>query len=206
MGIYSRFVLPGLLNLACGSKPIAHQRRKVVPKARGRVLEVGMGSGLNLPFYDPSRVELVYGLEPAPEMLSRARRRVEAAAFPVEFIDLPGEQIPLPDQSVDTIVLTYTLCTIPDPLAALSGMRRVLKPNGTLLFCEHGLAPDPKVQRWQNRLNSIWSALCGGCQLNREIPDLLEQGGFEITQLDTMYLPSTPTIAGFNYWGDARPQ
>ncbi len=206
MGFYSRYILPTVLHLSCGSKPIAYQRQKVVPRATGRVLEVGIGTGLNLPFYDPNKVDFVYGLEPASEMSKRARRIADEAAFPVKFIDLPGEEIPLDDHSVDTVLLTYTLCTIPDPLAALEGMRRVLKPDGQLLFCEHGLAPDAKVQRWQNRLNSMRSALCGGCQLNRSIPDLIEAGGFHVTDIETMYLPSTPSIAGFNYWGSARPK
>lgn len=203
MGLYDKFVLPRLLNSACGTKPILKQREKVVPQCTGRVLEVGMGSGLNLPFYDASKIEIVYGLEPAAEMVAQARPKAAQAPFPVEFIDLPGEQIPLPDESIDTVLLTYTLCTIPGVAEALAGMRRVLKPGGKLIFCEHGKAPDLSVHKWQNRLNGVWGAIAGGCNINRDIPNLLAEGGFKITEVQSMYLPSTPKILGFNYWGNA---
>lgn len=206
MGFYEKHILPRFLDLACGANPISHQRRKVVPQAEGRVLEIGMGTGLNLPFYDRSKVSMVFGLEPSEEMRRRAAPKVAEADIPVEFIDLPGEEIPLEDKSVDTVLLTYTLCTIPDALAALSGMRRVLKPGGKLIFCEHGKAPDSAVARWQDRLNPLWKRIAGGCNLNRPIPELLETGGFRIEGMETMYLPSTPRFAGFNYWGTAVPQ
>ena len=204
MGLYDRYVLPWVLHLGCSSPPIAKQREKVVPKAKGVILEVGMGTGLNIPFYNPALVERVYGLEPAPEMRKRAEPAANRASFPVDFIELPGEEIPLEDDSVDTVVLTFTLCTIPDAMKALKGMKRVLKPDGTLLFCEHGLAPDPGVVRWQNRLNGIWHACAGGCNLNRDIPSLIREAGFKITDLHTLYLPNTPKVAGYNYWGMAR--
>lgn len=203
MGFYAEHVLPHMINLACGSRPIHHQRRKVVPLAHGRVLEVGMGSGLNLPYYAADKVELVWGLEPSPGMRRRARKRLAASPVAVEWLDLPGEEIPLEDNSVDTVLLTYTLCTIPDWQRALEQMRRVLKPGGQLLFCEHGEAPDDGVRRWQQRLNPTWKLIGGGCHLNRPIPRLLEQAGFAISGLETMYLPSTPRFAGFNYWGRA---
>ncbi len=204
MGMYDTYVLPHILNLACGSKPIRKQREKVVPHCEGRVLEIGMGTGLNLGYYDPAKVDMVFGLEPAPQMLKRAKPLADNAPFPVEFIDLPGEEIPLDDNAVDTVLLTYTLCTIPDTLKAMQGMRRVLKPGGKLLFSEHGRAPDAAVQKWQDRINGTWSKIAGGCNMNRKIPELIEAGGFKITDIDTMYVPSTPRVLGFTYWGAAQ--
>ena len=132
-----------------------------------------------------------------------AGERARALPFPVEFVGLPGEQIPLDDQSVDSVLVTYALCTIPDPVKALEGMRRVLKPGGKLIFCEHGAAPDADVLKWQNRVNPVWKVLFGGCNLNRRMPDIIRQGGFHIDDLQQMYLPSTPRVAGYNYWGIA---
>ncbi len=203
MGFYAEHVLPHLIGVACAQKPVMRQREKVVPHAEGRVLEVGLGAGPNLALYDPAKVERVFGLEPSAGMRRKAARAVAAAPVPVELIDLPGEQIPLEDASVDTVVLTYTLCSIEDYRSALAQMRRVLKPSGKLLFCEHGAAPDPEVARWQSRLNPIWRVVGGGCNLNRPIPKLIEDAGFAIGALDTMYLPKTPRFAGFNYWGAA---
>lgn len=203
MGLYEKYVLPKFINCACGMQPIMRQREKVVPLARGRVLEIGMGSGLNLAYYDKSKVEMVYGLEPADEMRELAESRVRAAPFKVEFIDLPGENIPLPDKSVDTVVTTYTLCTIPDSAKALQGMLRVLRPDGRLLFCEHGAAPDAGVEKWQNRINPFWKPIGGGCNLNRAIPSLIRDAGFQIETLEQMYLPGTPRFMGYNYWGSA---
>ncbi len=206
MGFYDRHILPRVLNWSCGTKPVRRQRQKVVPLAEGRVLEIGIGSGLNLPYYDPAKVERVIGLDPAEEMLTYARRKSEHLPFTVEYLALEGERIPLERQSVDTVLVTYTLCTIPDAIAALEGMRQVLKPGGRLIFCEHGKAPDEAVRRWQDRLNPLWGRIGGGCNLNRDIPALIEASGFAIDTLETMYLPSTPRFAGFNYWGSARPR
>ncbi len=205
MGFYDRYILPKVLNWSCGTKPVRQQRQKVVPLAEGRVLEIGIGSGLNLPYYDPAKVERVIGLDPAEEMLAYARRKSEHLPFTVEYLALEGERIPLERQSVDTVLVTYTLCTIPDAIAALEGMRQVLKPGGRLIFCEHGRAPDAAVRRWQHRLNPLWNRIGGGCNLDRDIPALIEAAGFRIDSLDTMYLPRTPRFAGFNYWGSARP-
>jgi len=202
MGLYSKYVLPTVVHLACGSKPAMRQREKVVPRARGRVLEVGIGSGLNLSFYDPAKVTKVWGLDPSPEMTRRARRAARSVRFEVEFIESPGDEIPLEQHSVDTVLVTYTLCTIPDTLLALRQMGRVLRPGGELIFCEHGAAPDAKVRRWQDRLDPLWQRLGGGCRLNRPIPSLIEAGGFRIESLDTMYLPGWRP-ASFNYWGTA---
>lgn len=205
MGLYDRYVLPKVVHLACGLKPQMRQREKVVPRAHGRVLEVGIGSGLNLPYYDAAKVSKVWGLDPSPEMTRMARRAADALPFEVEFIGLPGDEVPLEDDSVDTVVMTYTLCTIPDTSAALRQISRVLRPGGELIFCEHGAAPDTSVRRWQDRINPLWKRLGGGCNLNRAIPTVLETGGFKITSLDTMYIPGWRP-ASFNYWGAAVPQ
>src|SRR3569832_2370886 len=156
MGLYDRYVLPRILNYVMHDKPIMRQRAKVVPLAQGRVLEIGIGSGLNLSFYDRGRIAKLWGLEPSEELRRIARERARAAGMDVEFLGLPGEQIPLEDGSVDTVVTTYTLCTIPDVARALGEMRRVLVPGGTMLFSEHGRAPDVGVARWQDRLDCVW--------------------------------------------------
>jgi ubiquinone/menaquinone biosynthesis C-methylase UbiE len=204
MGLYSRYVLPRVVHLSCSGSPIAKQRTKVVPRARGRVLEVGIGSGLNLPFYDPERVSAVCGLEPAPEMARLAEPVAEAAPFDVELVPSGGEEIPLDSGTFDTVVLTYTLCTIEEPLAALREMARVLAPGGRLLFIEHGLAPDADVRRWQRWANPVWKRLGGGCTLDRDIPALLRRGGFTIRAMETMYIPGWRP-ATYNYWGEAAP-
>ena len=202
MGLYGKYVLPRVVHLACSARPNMRQREKLVPLASGRVLEVGMGSGLNLPFYDARRVTKIWGLEPSPEMSKMASAAVEAVAFDVEFVSAGGEQIPLDSESFDTVLMTFTLCTIPDAERALREIARVLKRGGQLLFCEHGAAPDAGVRRWQNRINPLWRRLAGGCHLNRDIPGLIRRGGFEITRMDTMYIPGWRP-ASFNYWGAA---
>lgn len=203
MSFYEDRVLPHLINLACSTKPSRKQREKVVPQAEGDVLEIGFGSGLNLPHYDASRVRKLWALEPSAGMRRKAGPGVGATSLDVEFIDLPGEEIPLEDQSVDTVLVTYSLCTIPDAATALEGMRRVLKPGGRLLYCEHGAAPDDAVRRWQDRLNSPWRAVSGGCNMNRDIPGLLEASGFAMTVDERDYIPG-PRILCFNYWGSAK--
>ena len=200
---YERHVLPYLTDLACGVKPIRRQRRKVVPLARGRVLEIGIGTGLNLEHYDKARVDKIVGVDPALEMHRLAGKRIAKAGMPVELVGLSAEKIPFEAGTFDTVVVTYSLCTIPDPLAALGEMRRVLKPGGKLIFCEHGLAPDPSVRRWQDRLTPLWSKVAGGCHLNRDIPALLKEAGFRSTDMETMYLPG-PRPLTYNYWGTAE--
>jgi len=202
MDLYNRYILPKVVHFTCGLKPNMCQREKVVPHARGRVLEVGIGSGLNLPYYDVTKITKIWGLDPAPEMTRMARRAAGSLPFEVEFIGLPGDEIPLEDSSVDTVVVTYTLCTIPDTSPALRQMSRVLRPGGELIFCEHGAAPDAAVRRWQDRLNPIWKRLGGGCNLNRQIPALIEAGGFRIKHMDAMYIPGWRP-ASYNYWGTA---
>ncbi len=202
MSLYEDRLLPHLINLACSTKPSRKQREKIVPLAEGDVLEIGFGSGLNLPHYDSKKVRKIWGLEPAEGMRRKAGPRVAASDLDVEFIDLPGEEIPLDANSVDTVLMTYTLCTIPDAVTALEGMRRVLKPGGRLLFCEHGVAPDHGVQRWQHRLNATWGRFAGGCNMNRDIPDLITRGGFRLIEDERAYIPG-PRILCYNYWGAA---
>ncbi len=203
MGFYDRHILPWLLDAAMSTKPITYQRRKVVPRAEGRVLEVGFGAGHNFPFYDPAKVERLWALEPSAEMRTRGAERVAASPIALAFLDLPGEQIPLDAEAADTILITYTMCTIPDVMKALGEMRRVLKPSGRMIFCEHGEAPDSGVANWQRRITPLWKTLCGGCHVDRPIPRLIRDAGFRVDDLQTMYLPGTPRFAGFNYWGSA---
>lgn len=203
MGFYDRVILPRLLGSAMGAKPIAHQRKKIVPFATGDVLEIGMGAGHNLPFYDKSKVTRLIGLEPHDQLRARAMKKAEEAGIPVTFTDLKAEEIDLPDASVDTVVVTYTFCSIPDVPRALTGIARVMKPGATMLFCEHGLAPDAKVARWQARIEPLWKRIAGGCHLCRPIPDMLKAGGFRVEGLESMYLPGTPKSLGYNYWGRA---
>ncbi len=204
MSFYDRHILPWVLDCACGVAPVTEQRRKVVPLARGRVLEVGIGSGLNLAHYDPSRITSLIGLDPGAELITMARRRAAKTSLPIEFLQLEGESIPLDDESVDTIVVTYTLCSIPGVEQALGQMRRVLKRDGTLLFCEHGLAPDAGVVKWQRRMEPLWGRLAGGCHLMRDIPALLRGAGFAVELSETAYLKGAPRFAGYHYIGAAH--
>lgn len=201
---YQDKIFPWALDLACGLPMIGRMRQQVVPLAQGRVLEVGLGTGLNMPHYNPARVTRITGLDPALELQPRARRRIEASGLDVELLALSAERIPRPDASFDTVVVTYSLCSIADPLAALREMRRVIAPGGSLLFCEHGRAPDASVARWQDRLQGLWGPLAGGCHLNRDIPALLQAAGLHCPQLHTGYLPG-PKPWTFHYWGQAHP-
>jgi len=202
MGLYGRYVLPRIVHLTCSAKPNMRQRQKLVPLAKGRVLEVGIGSGLNLPFYDSETVTEVWGLDPSRELTELAAEAAERAPFDVSFVAAGAEDIPLDSDSFDTVLLTYTLCTIPEVEPALREMARVLRPEGELLFCEHGAAPDVGVRRWQDWVNPVWRRLGGGCHLNRDIPGIIQRGGFEITGMETMYIPGWRP-ASFNYWGSA---
>jgi SAM-dependent methyltransferase len=204
MGLYDRYILPPLLNMACGAKPIAKQRDKIVPRAQGVVLELGFGSGLNLAHYDRTKVTRIFALEPSEGMLARARKLAAASDLPVEILQERAEDLALPPASVDTVLVTYSLCTIPDPASALEGARRVMKPGARLLFCEHGAAPDATVARSQKRIEPVWKAIAGGCHLSRDIPGIVAAAGFTIEDMATMYLPGTPAWAGYNYWGAAR--
>lgn len=205
MNPWERYVVPNLIACACGTKPIMKQREKIVPLAEGRVLELGCGSGTNFAMYDVSKVETLFALEPSPGMVKKARRTAAALGIGprIEFLETGAEAIPLEDDSIDTVVITFVLCTIPDWQAALTETRRVLKPGGRVLFSEHGLAPDEGVAKWQRRIEPVWKPLAGGCHLTRDISKLFTEGGFVLESAETMYLPSTPKAMGFVSWGQA---
>jgi ubiquinone/menaquinone biosynthesis C-methylase UbiE len=203
MGFYQDFILPHLVNLAMRNRQLIPYRERVIASAQGRVLEVGIGSGLNIPFYGAQMRELI-GLEPAPRLIAMAHEAGARTALPVKLIEGTSEAIPLECASIDTVVSTWTLCTIPDVVGALREMRRVLKPGGRFLFAEHGLAPERNIQRWQNWLNPAWKRLGGGCHLNRAIDRLIEDGGFRIERLNTGYLARRNPMA-FMYEGAAVP-
>lgn len=203
MSFYEDRILPHIIDRACSLGQVMKLRSQVVPRARGRVLEVGMGSAINLAFYDAGQVDLVYGLEPSEGMRRKASANLAKSPVAVEWLDLPGEKIPLPDESLDTVLLTFTLCTIPDWQAALQQMKRVLKPGGDLLFLEHGEAPEQGICKWQHRITPGWKKLAGGCHLNRNIADLIRHAGFEIQELENLYVPKAPRIAGYIYKGRA---
>ena len=204
MGLYNKYILPKFINCACGSKPINYQRSKIVPYAKGVVLDIGIGSGLNIPFYNKSNINHLYGLDPSSELIEIAKRVAKIQELEIEFVECGAESIPLADNSIDTIVITYTMCTIPDISLSNAEMFRVLKPNGKLLFCEHGIAPDERVAKWQKIINPVWSKIAGGCNLNRDIPRLIKSSGLKISEIEEMYLPSTPKFAGYNYCGVAE--
>ena len=202
MGFYQDQIVPLLINWSMRQKNLAAYRARIIPAAEGRVLEIGIGSGLNLPFYSRN-VARVIGLEPSPRLLAMARQVERTGNGSVEFIEGSAEAIPLQDASVDAVVTTWTLCSIPDALRALRDMRRVLRPSGRLLFVEHGLAPDPNVIWWQDRLTPVWKRLGGGCHLNRAIGTLIEGAGFQFDRLQTGYMRG-PKPMTFMYEGSAR--
>ena len=203
MSLYSKYILPKVLDFCCATKPIRKQREKVVPLCKGIVLEIGSGSGLNFPYYKTSKVKKIFALEPDKEMIELARQETKKSSIEITFLQEYAERISLKDNSVDTILLTYSLCTIPDPISALKEMKRVLRSNGCLVYCEHGMAPETSIRKWQNRLNPINSYFSGGCNLNRNITQLITESGFKIRKSETMYLPGTTKLIGFNYWGTA---
>jgi ubiquinone/menaquinone biosynthesis C-methylase UbiE len=204
MGFYQDKILPFVIHLAMRQRNLAAYRGRVVPAAEGRVLEIGIGSGLNLPFYS-QKVERVIGLDPSANLLSMARHAARPSSGPVEFVEGSAETIPLEDRAVDTVVTTWTLCSIPDAPRSLIEMRRVLKPGGRLLFVEHGRAPDASVRWWQDHLNPAWKRLGGGCHLNRAIETLIEGAGFQFERIETGYMRG-PRPLGFMYEGSARPR
>ena len=203
MGFYDRHILPRFIDLACSLSVITEQRRKVVPHASGTVLEIGIGSGLNLAHYDAGKVDRIIGVDPDDNMWKRSAKRRQSCTIPIERIGLSGEQIPLDDATADTVLVTYSLCTIPDPVAALSEMRRIMRPGGQLLFLEHGEAPDENIRRWQARIDPTWKKIAGGCHSGRPIPRFLTEAGWAIEQLEQAYLPGIKPL-GYNYWGSAR--
>jgi ubiquinone/menaquinone biosynthesis C-methylase UbiE len=203
MGIYANCIVPHLVHLAMRNRRLLPRRERVIAAADGRVLEIGVGSGLNLPFYS-SRVREVVGVDPAPRLLAMARRAAETSAVPVTLIEGSAEAIPLEDNSIDTAVTTWTLCTIPDAARALVDVRRVLRLGGQLLFIEHGLAPEDNVRRWQDRLTPVWRRISGGCHLNRPIRSLIEAAGYRIATIDTAYMEGPKPMA-YLYEGRAVP-
>lgn len=203
MSFYENKILPRVINCACGMKAVDLQRAKVVPLAQGQVLELGIGTGLNVKYYDAKRVSKVIGVDPSEESWQLAQPAVQQSDVPVEYLQSSAEEIPLATDSVDTAVITYTLCTIPDPSRALAEVVRVLRPGGRVLVAEHALAPDASVAKWQNRVNGFWGKMAGGCHINRDICRLIEATPLQIQDWQAMYLPQTPKIAGYNVWGTA---
>jgi ubiquinone/menaquinone biosynthesis C-methylase UbiE len=203
MGFYQDRVVPCLIHLAMRNRDLVPYRKRVVSSARGRVLEVGIGSGMNIPFYPPALREVI-GLEPSARLVAMTRRAVQRSELSVELIEGSAEAIPLDQHSIDSVVTTWTLCSIPRVAVALSEMRRVLKPQGQLLFVEHGRAPEERVRRWQDRLTPAWKRLGGGCHLNRPIRELIEASGFSIARINTGYMKG-PKALTFMYEGCALP-
>jgi ubiquinone/menaquinone biosynthesis C-methylase UbiE len=206
MSFYKDNVYPRLVSWLGNPKPIEEIRQRIVPLAQGNVLEIGVGPGVNFVHYDPAKVDRVYALEPNPGMLRRAEEQRRRTQLIIEFLDLPGERIPLGDASVDTVVSTFTLCTIPGVRDALQGVGRVLKPGGKLIFFEHGLSPDPRVRRWQERSEPLFRWAFEGCHVTRDIPSLIRQSGFNIEQMDAGYLAQFPKSASYCWWGVAVSQ
>jgi ubiquinone/menaquinone biosynthesis C-methylase UbiE len=201
MGIYGSIILPRLLDMAMRNSRLSGYRQVTISAARGRVLEIGIGSGLNLPLYG-SAVDQVCGIDPSPELLDRARKRVADAHVTVSLVRASAEQLPFADAVFDTLVMTWTLCSIPNPSAALAVMRRVLKPGGRLLFVEHGLSPEPRIIHWQHRLTPCWKRIGGGCHLDRKMDDLIRAAGFRVDALETGYMKG-PKPWTFMYRGAA---
>ena len=203
MGLYNKYILPKVIDWTCKQGPNMKQREKVVPLASGNVLEIGIGSGLNLPYYNQEKVKHLTAIDPSIEIWNKNSSNISELPFDFEFIKAIAEDIPADNDSFDTVVFTYTLCSIPNTEQAFAEIKRVLKTNGQVIFCEHGKAPDKTVQRWQNTINPIWKILGGGCSLNRDIPFIIENNGLIINKMDTMYIPGWKP-ASFNYWGTAK--
>ncbi len=204
MNLYNKYILPKVVNWACKQETSMRQRMKVIPLATGNVLEIGIGSGLNLSIYNKENVKHLTGIDPSKEMWAKNDINTKNLPFEFAFVEAIAENIPEEDNSFDTVVITYTLCTILDTNKALEEMRRVLKPNGKLIFCEHGKAPDKVTQKLQNMINPLWKRLGGGCNLNKDIPLIIEENGFKMVDLEKMYIPGWKP-ASFNYWGIAKP-
>lgn len=204
MGFYERHISPVLISCACSAKPIGRQRAKVVPLAFGEVLELGMGAGANLPYYDRSKVANVSAVEPNAQMRRRAAKAAAEAGIEIKLLEGVGERLPFQDQSFDCVVCTYTLCTVGDVAQTLGELRRVLKPGGQLFYCEHGRAPDAEVERWQRRIEPIWTPLGGGCRLTRTPGQSIRESGFSVEWQDQFYLPNTPRPFGWTEWGAAK--
>ena len=201
---YDRNILPRLCNCCCGIGPIEKQRKKIVPSAKGVVLEIGIGTGLNLPFYNKNNVTKIIGLDPSEHLTDVAKVVAEEVDVNLELIHSGAEKINLGDNSVDTVLITYTLCTIPDIKSSISEIKRVLKNNGDFIFCEHGKSPDRCIANIQSFINPIWGIIFGGCTINRDSPKIIHDADFKIDSIEQMYLPGTPKFVGYNYWGVAK--
>jgi SAM-dependent methyltransferase len=204
MAFYRDRIYPHIVTLLGNPEPIHKIRQQLIPMAHGAILEVGVGPGVNFPYYDPARVSKIYALEPNPGMVQRAENQRRQTELNVEFLDLPGERIPLPEASVDTVVSTFTLCTIPGVADAIRGIARVLRPGGQFLFFEHGLSPDVRVRRWQERTEPFFHWAFEGCHVTRDIPALIKQGGFGIERMETGYLARFPKSGSYYFWGVAH--
>ena len=199
--IWSKFIQPRLISLACTSKPIRKQREKVVPKADGTVLEIGFGSGHNLPYYNKKNIDKIIGLEPSVHMQKLSKKKLKGFDVNFELITERAEEIPLESNSIDSVVCTYTLCSISNPEMALSEIRRVLKKDGKFIFTEHAASPDPKINKFQKKIEPLWKVIADGCHLTRDIKTMLAENGFSINNSEDMYLPGTPKFIGYHIWG-----
>jgi ubiquinone/menaquinone biosynthesis C-methylase UbiE len=206
MAFYRDHIYPHLVSALGDPTPIQKIRRRMLPLAQGDVLEIGVGPGVNFVHYDPGKVTKLYALEPNPGMIRMAEQQRRRTELSIEFVDSPGERLPLEDNTVDTVVSTFTLCTIPGVSQAIQGIRRVLRPEGKFVFFEHGLSPDPDVSRWQRRTEPLFQWAFEGCHVTRDIPTLIKEAGFEIEQMDTDYLAPFPKSGSYCFWGVARPQ
>lgn len=204
MSFYQNYIYPYLVDILGDPPPIQKIRRQIIPQAQDRVLEIGAGSGANFRHYDPDKVDKLYALEPNPGMIRLAERQRQKTKLDIEFLDLPGERIPLDDDTIDTVVSTFTLCTITDIVAAIRGLAHVLKPDGRFIFFELGLSPEVSVQRWQRRLEPLHHWLFQGLHLTRDIPPLIVEGGFQIEQIEAGYLTSFPKSSSYCWWGTAK--
>jgi len=202
MSLYEKYFLPKLLDFCCGMEGFQNKRSQIVPMAHGRVLEIGIGSGLNFNHYNFDKVEEIIGVDPAVSSVAMARSRSSQYNSKISFIESSAESIDLPSNTFDCVVIGYSLCTIPDPLKALAEARRLMKPEGSLFFMEHGLAPEQNIQKWQHRLTPGWKKIGGGCNLNRDIEALIKAGGFQFKSLSKKYIKG-PKIAAFQYYGEA---
>lgn len=206
MAFYRDHFYPYLVAALGNPKPVQNIRQQLIPVAKGKVLEIGVGPGVNFVHYDSTKVKKIYALEPNPGMIPRAEKQRRRTQLDIEFIDLPGERIPLEDASIDTVVSTFTLCTIPGVVDAIRGIRRVVKPDGQFIFFEHGLSPDARVRRWQERTEPLFKWAFEGCHVTRDIPSLIKAGGLAIEQMDAAYLAPFPKSGSYFFWGVARPE
>jgi ubiquinone/menaquinone biosynthesis C-methylase UbiE len=206
MAFYRDHIYPRLVSILGDPKPIHDIRRGMLPLAQGNVLEIGVGPGVNFVHYDPAKVRKLYALEPNPGMIRMAEQQRKRTELNIEFVGLPGESLPLEDNTIDTVVSTFTLCTIPGVSQAIQGIKRVLRAEGRFIFFEHGLSPDPDVQRWQKRTEPLFQWAFEGCHVTRDVPTLIKEGGLKIEHIEMAYLAPFPKSGSYCFWGVARPQ